>query len=61
MPQIIQWSINLMRKLLCEKNDSMRLSNHGRRARRSNEDQWQVYSFFEEHSSGVAFGWPIKN
>jgi pullulanase len=35
----------------------LRLSNHGRRARRSHEDQWQVYSFFEEHPSGVAFGW----
>jgi pullulanase/glycogen debranching enzyme len=35
----------------------LRLSNHGRRARRSHEDQWQLYSFLDDHSSGVAFGW----
>ncbi|NDH17013.1 MAG: hypothetical protein EBY48_08055, partial [Opitutae bacterium] len=35
----------------------LRLSNHGRRARRSHADEWQLFSFFEDNSSSVAFGW----
>ena len=35
----------------------LRLSNHGRRARRSHTDEWQLYSFLEDNSSSVAFGW----